>query len=53
MALPHANPGLELDRRLLLDYIGLQQGLMMLTHTPPRERSPPDLNHPGPEGSYQ
>ncbi|KAF5927952.1 hypothetical protein HPG69_013782 [Diceros bicornis minor] len=35
MALPHANPGLELDRRLLLDYIGLQQGLLLLTHTSP------------------
>lgn len=53
MALPHANPGLELDSRLLLDDIDLQQVLPPLKNPPPQACSPPDLNHPGREGSHQ
>ena len=53
MALPHANPGLELDCRLLLHYIHLQWGLPSHIQLPPQDCSPPALNHPGPEGGCQ
>ena len=53
MALPHANPRLELDCCLLLDYIDLQWDLPSHIQLPPQDCSPPGLNHPGPEGSCQ
>lgn len=53
VALTHANPRLELDHRLLLVHVDLQQGPLVLTQLSPPQHPPPSLNHPDPEGGRQ